>query len=311
MWIFALAERQRSHHSHSQQSVVANQPTETPESQTGIYSSPVLLARLQSSAIAESSGIVASRNNPGLYWTHNDSGDGPFIYAFDREGMSRGVWRITGASARDWEDIAAGPGPLSNRGYLYLGDIGDNSLSRSTIVVYRVPEPLVAGAETSTAKNPEATETAETIQLNYPDGPHNAEALLVHPTSGDLYVVTKEPLGTAGVYKASAPLDTVRTVKLTFIGGLKSLGIMGGAVTGGDISPDGRRVALSDYMQGYEIELGDREKGSFDAIWKQPISVIALGQRKQGEAICYSLDGKALLTTSEGKHSPLIEVVRR
>src|SRR5437764_643295 len=54
----------------------------------------VLLARLESREVTESSGIVASRRNPGLFWTHNDSGDGPFVYAFDRAGRARGVWRV-------------------------------------------------------------------------------------------------------------------------------------------------------------------------------------------------------------------------
>src|SRR5205085_12428518 len=54
----------------------------------------VLLARLESREVTESSGIVASRRNPGLFWTHNDSGDGPFVYAFDRAARARGVWRL-------------------------------------------------------------------------------------------------------------------------------------------------------------------------------------------------------------------------
>jgi len=80
-----------------------------------IYGLPTRVGVLEDRAVDESSGIVASRMTPGMYWTHNDSGDGPFIYALDDLGHSRGVWRITGAVAYDWEDIAAGPGPIAGK----------------------------------------------------------------------------------------------------------------------------------------------------------------------------------------------------
>ena len=80
-------------------------------------------------------------------------------------------------------------------------------------------------------------------------------------------------------------------------------------ITGGSISPDGRRVALCDYFQGYEIVLPASSK-DFNDIWKQKMTGFDLGKRKQGESITYRLDGNALLATSEGKQSPLIQVER-
>src|SRR5262245_52674772 len=105
------------------------------------YGAPVHLVNLENQDIKESSGIAASRRNADIFWTHNDSGDGPFIYAFDRQGKHRGVWRVAGAKAIDWEDMAVGPGPRRGQSYLYLGDIGDNSRKRDQITVYRVAEP--------------------------------------------------------------------------------------------------------------------------------------------------------------------------
>src|ERR671914_2212087 len=90
------------------------------------YGTPTRIANLKNSSINESSGLAASRLNPNVYWTHNDSGDGPFVYAFDSTGESRGVFRVAGAQARDWEDAGVGPGPERGKSYLYLGDIGDN-----------------------------------------------------------------------------------------------------------------------------------------------------------------------------------------
>src|SRR5919107_911116 len=105
------------------------------------YGPPTRITTIKNESINESSGLVASRTSPGVYWTHNDSGDGPFIYALDTRGQSLGTFRVTGATNRDWEDIAAGPGPQPNRPYLYVGDIGDNDSKRNEVVVYRVPEP--------------------------------------------------------------------------------------------------------------------------------------------------------------------------
>src|SRR5215211_1102238 len=108
------------------------------------YGPPVTVTTIKDKSISESSGLVASRTTPGAYWTHNDSGDGPFIYAFDTRGDSLGTFRVSGVQARDWEDIAAGPGPQANRSYLYIGDIGDNDSVRLEVIVYRVAEPSLS-----------------------------------------------------------------------------------------------------------------------------------------------------------------------
>ncbi|HYH87570.1 MAG TPA: hypothetical protein VEX60_19095 [Pyrinomonadaceae bacterium] len=267
---------------------------------------PVLLAELKERAVKESSGIAASRTSPGVFWTHNDSGDGSFVYAFDREGRSRGVWRVEGARAHDWEDIACGPGPVRGVSYIYIGDIGDNGGKREGIVVYRFAEPSIeAVADDAKRKTPLATVNAEALHLKYPDGSHNAEALMVHPVSGDIYVVTKGARE-AGVYKMSASAAEVGT--LTRVATIRGPGFFGVLITGGDISPDGRRIALCDYATGYELRLPDGAGQNFDDIWKQTPLVVSLGARMQGEAVCYRPDGAALLATSEGLPTPLIEV---
>ncbi len=274
-----------------------------------VYGPPTTIATIKEKSISESSGLVASRSTPGAYWTHNDSGDGPFIYAFDRRGDSFGVFRVTGAEARDWEDIAAGPGPQANKSYLYIGDIGDNDEKRDEIVIYRVPEPkLTAATRKFTKARPGSTEPAEAIRLKYPDGKHDAEALLVHPTTGNIYIVNKVPIANPVVYEATAPFTTGKLVTMRRIGEIRVPSIFGGVVTGGSVSPDGRRVALCDYFQGYEIVLPAGR--DFDDIWKQKMTGFDLGKRKQGESITYRLDGKAFLATSEGKQSPLIQVLR-
>jgi hypothetical protein len=275
-----------------------------------VYGPPTTIATIKEKSITESSGLAASRLTPGAYWTHNDSGDGPFIYAFDTRGDSLGIFRVTGAQALDWEDMAAGPGPHAGKSYLYLGDIGDNNEARADVVVYRVLEPaLTAATRNLTKARPGSTEPAEAIRLKYPDGKHDAEALLVHPTTGNIYIVNKVPIANPTVYEATAPFTSGKVTTLKRLGEIRVPSIFGGVVTGGSISPDGRRVALCDYFQGYEIVLPANSR-DFNDIWKQRITGFDLGKRKQGESITYRLDGKAFLATSEGKQSPLIQVLR-
>ena len=273
------------------------------------YGPPTTIATIKNGSITESSGLVASRATPGAYWTHNDSGDGPFIYAFNVRGASLGVFRVTGAQANDWEDISIGPGPERGKPYLYIGDIGDNNARRSEIVVYRVAEPTLS-AETAklTKARPGKPESADAIRLRYPDGKFDAESLIVHPVSGNIYIVTKVALLNPVVYEAQVPSNPDKVITMKRIGEVRVPSIFGGVLTGGSISPDGRRVAFCDYFQGYELVL-PAKSSDFNDIWKQRMTGFDLGKRKQGEAIAYRFDGRALLATSEGAGSPLIQVV--
>jgi hypothetical protein len=271
------------------------------------YGPPRVLGRIQSSSVNESSGLMASRSEPGVYWTHNDSGDGPFIYAIGSHGESVGVCRVAAAEAVDWEDISIGPGPEIGKTYLYIGDIGDNSSSRREIVVYRVLEPKPDPRSSKT--KPQLTAPAEAIRLRYPDGKHDAEALLVHPATGNIYIITKVAFKRPHVYKAKAPLTSETPITMECVGELNVPGMFGGVITGGSVSPDGRRVALCDYFQGYEIVLPSNSN-DFEDIWKQRLVSFDFGKRKQGESIAYRLDGRALLGTSEGKGAALVQVER-
>jgi hypothetical protein len=276
----------------------------------GPYRLAHVVGSIQNSAVKESSGLIASRSTPGAYWTHNDSGDGPFIYAMNAEGQSLGTWRVSGAEADDWEDISIGPGPEAGKSYLYIGDIGDNEVARKEITIYRVLEPKPdAALSGSSKKNPEMTEPAEAIRLRYPARKHDAETLLVHPQSAAVYIVTKEEMGNPTVYEAAAPLSAGEPITMKSLGELKIRSLFGGIITGGSISPDGKRVALCDYFQAYELSLPADSK-NFNDIWKQRLVSFNFGKREQGESITYRLDGQAVLGTSEGKRAQVIEAVR-
>lgn len=297
------------------QSNTGNQKNQTNSDQTRpqsfVYEKPRRLATIKDEAVSESSGIVASRTNPGVFWTHNDSGDGAFLYAFDKTGKKLGVWKIENAKNIDWEDIAAYTDKQTGENYLLLGDIGNNNLTRSEVIVYKISEPKIVPADAdSTKKKPRLIKTARKIIAQYPNARRDAETLIVNPVNGDLYVLSKNLIGPADVYKLAAPYWFDKKQTLEQVGQILIPSLTAGMLTGGDISADGTRLIVCDYFAGYEFVLPNKAK-SFDDIWQTESVRIDLGERAQGEAVCYSTDGRAIYATSEKKPSPLNEVLRK
>ena len=78
---------------------------------TRFAAAPGPVPTVQDPVLDEVSGVVASRVHPPVLWVHNDSGGKPAVYAIAPDGTSLGAYRVDGARAVDWEDIAVGPGP--------------------------------------------------------------------------------------------------------------------------------------------------------------------------------------------------------
>lgn len=274
------------------------------------YEKPQVVGTIKSSEIKESSGIVASKCQENVFWTHNDSGDGAFVFAFNKTGENLGVWSVKNAENRDWEDLATMK-TANGECFLYAGDIGDNGRKHSEIIVYKFKEPTVSNdGKDTTRKNPLPTEPAEAIKMQYPESRFDAETLLVHPQTGDIYVVTKRLREKATVYKLAANYSLDKINKLEKITDFTVPSVPYGFLTGGDISSDGKRVIIVDYLAAYEMILPATAK-NFDEIWQEKPWIVDLGEREQGEAICYSADDKAIYATSERLNSPIIEVKRK
>jgi hypothetical protein len=233
-----------------------------------------------------------------VLWTHNDSGDRPRVFAVSHDGALLADIAIAGAQAIDWEDIAVGPAP-GGRDALYLADTGDNDAARPEVDVYRVPEPDPAAGG---AGGPGASAPAARLALRYPDGPHDAEALLVDPRGGALVIVTKSFAGAARVYVAQRPSATATTT-LRRSGSL-SLGV-GEAVTAGDVAADGRTIALRSYGRAFVWRRHGGES-LVAALRRRPCSPsIDLFAEGQGEALALTAHGGAFYTVPEGS-SPAI-----
>jgi len=283
-----------------------------PAMRDGAFDSPVFLCNLQNRKINESSGLVVSRRTAGVFWTHNDSGDGPNLFATDRKGRSLGRFTVTGAVNVDWEDIAAGP-ERGDAATIYVGDIGDNGGNRNDTAVYRVREPKI---DPKILGQTGETAPAEKYPYRYADGHHDAETLLVDPKSEDIFIVTKTDSGLSGVYKFPRPLIPGRAVTLQKVGVLRftnPLMFRGRAVgklaTGGDVSMDRRHIAIRTYTDGFEWDI--RPGQDLDDALRSTPRMFGVPWLGQFESLCYSLDGRSLYTTSEGSPCPLWEIPRK
>ncbi|MEV0416145.1 WD40 repeat domain-containing protein [Streptomyces sp. NPDC050448] len=232
--------------------------------------------------IKESSGLAASRIHPGVYWTHNDSGDGPYVYAVD-SATGKTVARVTLAgigTPRDVEAISLGPD-----GQLYVGDIGDNlNGTWDHVWIYRFPEPKELA---------DVTVNAEQFTVKYADGARNAEALMVHPVTGRVYIASKSE-DKGGLYEGPEQLSASGTNVFRRVADLPW-------VTDGAFSPDGGRLTLRGYFFARTYPWKDgRPEGEgerVDAPWQG-----------QAESVTYSADGSTLLFGSEGESSRVVAV---
>jgi hypothetical protein len=225
---------------------------------------------VRASAATEVSGLVASRTRPGVLWAHNDSGDRARLLAITARGTVRADVIVTARGH-----------------YLFLAYIGDNDGVRPTIDVYRVPEP----GPGATASAPAAR-----LTLRYPDRPQDAETLLIDPGTGALVIVTKRINGRSGVYTAPQRLGAVTTLRGA---GQLSLGL-GGLATAGDVSADGRTVAIRTNGEVFAWRRRGGERLTTTLRRDPCVGSVSLGGEGQGESLALSRDGRRFTTVPEG-----------
>lgn len=236
--------------------------------------------------LPEGSGLAASRRTPGRLWSHNDSGK-PVLFALDDTGRVIGSLHISGARVEDWEAIAVGP--CSSGSCIYLADIGDNDAERKQITVYRIPEPAVASGSAT---------VADVFHATYPDGSHDAEALLVTP-DGRLLIVTKGESGPVALYRFPTELRSATTMRLERVGGPRDPGgpaQKADRVTDGAVSPDGKWIVLRSNQALTFYRAADFLAGN----WREAgrVSLAAIGE-PQGEGVSFAAND-ALYLMSEG-----------
>ncbi|MVO86133.1 WD40 repeat domain-containing protein [Streptomyces sp. p1417] len=230
--------------------------------------------------ITESSGLVASRAHPGVYWTHNDQDKGAFLYAVDsRTGKTVATITMTGVGTpRDVEAISMGPD-----GNLYVGDIGDNFHGKWSFVwVYKLPEP-------KELKDQRIRATQYVVK--YSDGPRDAEALMVHPKTGRIYIADKQEDG--GHLYEGPPIAQMSTSKPNIFKRGAATDLW---VTDGAFSPNGKQLALRGYFGGVSYLWQGGGKIEREGRLSVPL-------QRQGESVAYSPDGTRLMYGTEGEAS--------
>ena len=239
--------------------------------------------------LSEASGIAVSRKTPGVLWSHNDSGE-PALVALATDGKPRGRVLVSGASAGDWEDVEVGPCPQGS--CIYIGDIGDNSARRREVFIYRVPEPD-SGAKVTTR--------AESMRVSYPDGPRDAEALIVLP-DGKLFIVSKGELGPVALYRVPQAFENGAAVRLERVATLmearggKGVGRQD-RVTGASSSPDGRWIVLRTLSAITFYDAKTLTTGNTQAAFRFDVSG---ARERQGEGVAIGDDGTVWLASEGG-----------
>jgi hypothetical protein len=271
------------------------------------FGGPGKVGRLETGSAKEISGLAVSRLNDGVLWAVNDGGPGDrdILIAFDQTGRHIIDWELDGVDNVNWEDLAIGAGPEPGIDYLYVADTGDEELERGEVRVYRVPEPLVDAAdEGARGEIPESE--IERFELEYDDGePHDAEALILDPVTGDLYVVTKandDDRDTA-VYRARPPFHPTQDNLLEKVLDEDDAADLDGTVVGGSVTEQGDRIILL-FREGH-VRTWARDPA--DALWKTLATDGCKGPSATGhqESVAFGADGLSYFLVPEGEDPPI------
>jgi hypothetical protein len=261
--------------------------SEMPEMEidTVVFEDRISAGRLENKTIDEASGMAMSILNQNHFWTHNDSGDDPRIFLVNNTAQYQVTCTLKGAVNRDWEDIAVAKDQLTGKSRIFVGDIGDNNAVHDFGYIYILDEPSALSNENITVSN------YDKITFRYQDGKRDAETLMVDPLTGDIYIVSKRE-SSVNLYQIKYPYSFTDTITTNKLGSIPFTQIVGG-----DISADGSGILLKNYSKAW---YWPRKNGKSiaDAFSLKPYETPYI-QEPQGEAICWSRDGKSFFTISE------------
>ncbi len=234
---------------------------------------------------SEASGVATSRTRPGVFFTHDDGG-APEVVAFDLDGGLIEAHAVNGAAVVDWEDIAAGPCP-GGGDCLFIGDIGDNDGTRTWISVYVAEEP---GPQ-------ETIEVLEEWRVQWPEGPQDAETVLVHPQTGRVSVLSKDPSGLTDVGEFPAsPGAGIATLEIVATFVLLESDEGDRLVAGGAWDMEGERVALRARERLLEWRTDPCDPHGH---WENTPQSWSTPSMSRAEGVDYTLDG-GLVLVAEG-----------
>ena len=261
---------------------------------TKLFNTIPVVNNLARTDLLEISGVAASRTNPGVLYIHNDSGNANEVYLTNGNGANIGTLTITPVGNRDWEDIAVGPGPIPGISYIYIGEIGDNDSKYSSVFVYRFPEPDLTGKTLPYIAN---IDHIDIMQFKYPDGPRNAETLMVDPATKDIFIASKSS-NLCNIYVAKYPQSLTTTTTMTPV-----VQLYMDKATAGDISGDGTEILLRSNQLIWYWKVPQGSSIS-QTLLTQPQVAPYFNNEPQGEGICFAADGSGYYTDTEIRGYP-------
>ena len=225
--------------------------------------------------VSEISGIAGSKTVAQHLWGHEDSGNPPQLYLIKQDGTVQKKIFLKGATNRDWEDMARAGDDL------YIADIGDNNRAYTEYAIYKFREPA---ADTDTVYN------FEKIQFQYPDGAHDAEALLIDPTTKDIYLITKRD-NPSLIFKIAFPYSSTEINTAAKVGALTYSGVVSAA-----LSPDAKEIIVKTYTALYHYK---KNSQSIEAGLQITPVPLPYRMESQGEAVTFAADNSGFFTLSE------------
>ncbi|HUF13274.1 MAG TPA: hypothetical protein VMN78_09255 [Longimicrobiales bacterium] len=246
--------------------------------------------------VREASGVAMSRDHDGVLWIHNDSDGGARIFAVDTRGALLGTITLASAQNRDWEDIAIAPCPIDGPSgdCIYIADIGDNRAARDEGVgLWVLPEPRPRNG---------ATSNVAFLRIHYPDGPKDAEAIVV-TEDRSLILVSKGRESAISVYRAADltwPRESgsdAAPLTLQLMQRLSDEPVdLPEQITGASLGPDGSSVALRSYSSLQFYRIGDAE---LEPLLATPIALDPFAE-PQGEGVALGARGRVFLVSEAG-----------
>jgi len=263
------------------------------------------LGEVENNSIDEASGLAASKINPGILWTHNDSGDENRIFAVALNGGNVGVFYIDGAENRDWEDMEIGSGPVEGKEYIYIADIGDNEAKYEEKYIYRIEEPKIPENHSGII---DTLINVSKITFTYPDGNRDSETLLFDPLTKDIFLLSKRD-SDIRLYSLRYPQSISEVITAELVDVLNfpddpEINKPYNYITSGDISNDGSEIIIKTYSNIYYWLRDPEESVTATLSSKQPayLPFARSVDETQGEAVCWnSSENKGYFTLAEEK----------
>lgn len=254
------------------------------------FAEPVSTGIIKEKKLREASGLIASVNNPGMLWTHNDSGNDSELFLIDTLGELLCTVKLKGIKNRDWEDITIGTGPDNTKTYLYIGEIGDNNAVYDHKFIYRFEEPTITDIGTDTTIEAGIDE----IKFRLSDGKRDTESLMLDPLTQNFYIFSKREQ-TVNLYKLSHPLSTSETMTAERV--VEDLPFT--LIVAGDISPKGDEILAKNYDKIFYWKRNSGE--TVEQAVVRAGTQLPYASEPQGEAIAFNRQGTGFFTLSEKK----------